>query len=122
MGEDENVEIVARTYQFGLRVLKFCRHLYLDQGVEKPLVNQLLRSGTSVGANVEEAQSAESRADFRHKLSVAAKEARESVYWLRLLRDGEVVDAAKLEPLVAEAIEIRNVLRAITKKLRDRDK
>lgn len=118
MSEAESVEIVSRTYQFGLRVLKFCRHMYGAGGVEKPLVTQLLRAGTSVGAMVEEAQSAESRADFRHKLSVAAKESRETVYWLRLLRDGEVIDADRIEPLISEAIEVRNILRAIVKKLR----
>lgn len=117
--EDERVEIVSRTYAFGLRVLKFCQFLFSQKGVERPLTDQLLRSGTAVGALVEEAQSAESRADFRHKMSVSAKESRESVYWLRLIRDAGIVDGEKVDPLISEGIEIRNVLRAIVKKVRD---
>ncbi len=117
--EIERVEIVGRTYGFALRIVKLCRFLFSQRGVERPLVEQLIRSGTAVGALVEEAQVAESRADFRHKMSVSAKESRETVYWLRLIRDSGIVEGEKVDPLINEGIEIRNVLRAIVKKVRD---
>jgi len=83
------------------------------------LATQLLRSGTSAGANVEEAGSAESRKDFVHTYAIACKEARESRYWLRLLAAAEVVPTDRLEPLSIEANELIAILTTIIKKSRD---
>jgi len=79
------------------------------------MAHQLLRSGTSIGANVEEGQAAQSRADFLSKLSIACKEARETHYWLRLLAAAEVVDEARLAELLDEADQIIAILTTITK-------
>lgn len=76
---------------------------------------QLLRSGTSIGANVEEAQAGQSRADFISKMSIASKAARETNYWLRLLRDSGVIDKIEIEALLAESESIINILTSIVK-------
>ena len=78
---------MEKTYSFSLEVMSLCREIR-----EYELASQLWRAGTSIGANVEEAQAAQSRADFRSKMSIAAKEAREAHYWLRLVRDAKVLD------------------------------
>ena len=87
--------------------------------VSSTLANQLLRSGTTVGANVEEAQGAESKRDFAHKYSIACKEARETHYWLRLLAASGVVAEDRLTPLTAEANELVAILTSIVKKSKE---
>jgi four helix bundle protein len=82
---------------------------------EYDLASQLWRSATSIGANVEEAQAAQSRADFRSKMSIAAKEARESHYWLRLTRDGKVLTESETAPLILEIESIKRLLTSIVK-------
>ncbi len=76
----EPLEIEERTYRFALRVVRLCVHLDETPGAKRTLGNQLLRSGTSIGANVEEAHAAHSRAEFVSKMAVALKEARETRY------------------------------------------
>ena len=82
--EKENL-IVNRTYQFSLAIIEYTE--LLEARKRYNLAKQLFKSGTSIGANVREAQSAESRSDFRHKMKIAAKEAEETKYWLELCRD-----------------------------------
>ncbi len=77
------------------------------------LAKQLLRSGTSVGANVEEAQAGQSRSDFVHKMAIALKEARETNYWLRLLEASEMLPKEKLAELIKESDEIKKIIGAI---------
>lgn len=77
-------KIYERTFQFVLDIVKLYR--YLTGNKEFILSKQLLRSGTSIGANVCEAQAAQSRKDFASKMAIASKEARETLYWLRLLK------------------------------------
>lgn len=79
------------------------------------LSRQLLKSGTSIGANVEEALAGQSRADFVAKMSIASKEAREANYWLRLLKDSEMSCQDQLTVLLAESAELINILTAIVK-------
>ena len=86
-----------KSYTFALQVIAL--HRKLCNANEYVLSKQLLRSGTSIGANIEEAQAAQSRADFISKISIASKEARESHYWLRLLRDGGIVDETDVTAL-----------------------
>ncbi len=81
--------IREKSYQFALAVIKLYRRVQEQR--EYVISKQLLRSGTSIGANVEEAIAAESRRDFVHKMALASKEARETVYWLRLLSDSDLV-------------------------------
>ncbi len=77
------------------------------------LSKQLLRSGTSVGANVEEAIAASSKADFIHKLNIAAKEARETSYWLRLLKDSQYIPENAFESIHKDCDEIRKIISKI---------
>ncbi len=79
----------------------------------KVIGRQYLRSATSIGANIHEAQSGESRADFIHKLSIAQKEARESLYWLRLLEESDTVTKSRLQPLIKETDEIIAIITKI---------
>ncbi|MHB8056660.1 MAG: four helix bundle protein [Desulfuromonadaceae bacterium] len=79
------------------------------------LSKQILRSGTSIGANIEEAQAGQSRADFVSKISIASKEARETNYWLRLLRDSKTLDEADVKSLLSESDAIIKILTSIVK-------
>ena len=84
-----------RTFSFALEIVHLCRSLDSKPQSLRILAQQLLRSGTSVGANVQEAQAGQSRADFISKYSIALKEARETLYWLRLLdASGELSNGA----------------------------
>lgn len=111
-------DIVERTFSFALRIVQLCRHIEQTAGISRNLSLQLLRSGTSVGANVEEAQAGQSKADFVSKMAIALKEARETAYWLRLLRESGITDSGSLEPLIKEASELSNILGAIITKTR----
>ena len=77
--------IRERTFEFSLRIIRPCQELEEQPGVARTLSWQLLRSGTSIGANVEEAQAGQSKLDFISKNAIALKEARETIYWLRLV-------------------------------------
>jgi four helix bundle protein len=85
MEEQKTFDIRDRAFEFAVRIIKFCQFLEKHTEVSKNLTRQLLRSGTSIGANLEEAHSAQSRADFISKNSISLKEARETNYWLRLI-------------------------------------
>jgi four helix bundle protein len=78
-----------KSYTFALRIIKLCQ--WLRESKHYEMSSQLLRSGTSIGANVEEALAGHSRKDFLHKMTIASKEARETNYWLRLLKDSEIL-------------------------------
>jgi len=111
-------DLPERTFEFARRVVMLCRGLDQKPGVSRTLANQLLRSGTSIGANVEEGQAAQSRADFLNKISVACKEARETHYWLRLLVAAEIVEEHRLAELLDEANQLTAILTTITKNTR----
>jgi len=111
-------DITHRTFQFATRIVKLCQHLDSSPGASRTLANQLLRSGTSVGANVEEAQAGQSKADFISKLSIANKEARETLYWLKLLSATEIIQESKLTELTSEANELIAILTTIIKNAR----
>jgi four helix bundle protein len=102
--------ITERTFAFAVRIVKLCQSLDSHPTVSRPLVRQLIRSGTSVGANVEESQAAQSRADFVHKLEIALKELRETRYWLRLLVATNILPEQRLTGLISESEEILRVI------------
>ncbi len=104
--------IGRKSYDFASRIVKAYRFLVGEQK-EYVLSKQLLRSGTSIGANVEEALAASSSADFIHKLNIAAKEARETSYWLRLLHDNEFLEDSAFQSIHAENLEIIKILSSI---------
>lgn len=110
----QNNVILERTYAFGLRIVKL--YMYLrKQKVERELLLQLLRSGTSIGANIEEAVGAQSKTGFIHKVSISYKEARETTYWLSLLKDAQLLDDKLARSFLNEIDEIRKILAAILK-------
>ena len=111
-------DICKRTFEFATRVVKLCQALDEKPGVSRILAGQLLRSGTSIGANVEEAQGGQSKADFVSKLAIACKEARETHYWLRLFAETNVVPEQKLNPLIDEANQLVAILTTIIKNTR----
>ncbi len=108
--------ITARTFNFAVRVVRLAQFLDKNPGVSRTLANQLLRAGTSIGANVEEAQGGQSRADFISKMAIALKEARETLYWLRLLQAVELCSEKQLQDMVTEANEIVSILVVIVMK------
>lgn len=115
-----NITIAERTKLFAIRIIKACDFLDEKPGVCKTLSKQLLRSGTSIGANVREAQSAQSDKDFLHKLEIALKEERETEYWLEILIESELVDKNLFEPLLQENKEIGKILVASTRKIKEK--
>lgn len=107
-------DIRVRSFQYALRAIKLYKHLQMQKdGAAWILGKQYLRCACSVGANIEESQSGESRADFVHKLGIAEKEARESLYWLRLIAGSEIVRTRKLNPLIKETEELIAILASI---------
>ncbi|MGD0012064.1 MAG: four helix bundle protein [Terriglobia bacterium] len=117
-------EILPRSFAYALRAVKLYQHLQRRKdGAGWILGKQYLRAATSIGANIEEAQAGESRADFIHKLGIAQKEARESRYWLHLLAESGIVGREKLQPLRRETEELIGIITAIivSSKSRERD-
>jgi four helix bundle protein len=92
-------DIRERAFEFAVRIVRLCQVLNEQLGVGRTIGKQLIRSGTSIGANLEEAQAGQSKADFIHKNAIALKEARETHYWLRLLSATEILPETRLKPL-----------------------
>lgn len=106
--------IRERSFAYALRAIRLYQHLQNGKdGAGWVLAKQYLRAACSVGANIEEAQAAESRPDFIHKLGIAQKETRESMYWLRLLAESSIVTDVQLRPLMDETEELLAVLTSI---------
>jgi len=116
--ENGKRDLPERTFEFARRVVKLCQVLDQTPGVNRIMANQLIRSGTSIGANVEEGQAGQSRADFVSKLSIACKEARETHYWLRLLSASKIVPEPRLTDLLDEADQLIAILTAVIKNTR----
>ncbi len=110
---EKNV-ILNKTYNFALRIIKLNKFLNKEKR-EFTLSKQILRSGTSVGANAEEASGSISKKEFRAKFFISYKEARETHYWLRLLRDSDYIDKKLAESLLSDIEEILKILGAILK-------
>ena len=104
--------IQEKTFYFAVRVVRLGEHLKREKQ-EYIISKQLLRSGTSVGALVREAQNAESKADFIHKLSVAQKECDETRYWLELSNAAELLDEKVYQSMHGEATELLKIIRTI---------
>lgn len=114
---DGREKITERMFRFSVRIVRLVRALAaIPSG--QILARQLMRSGTSIGANVEEAQSAQTRREFSRKLNIALGEAREMVYWLRLLEQSGMLPARRLSGLLTEADEIARILGASVKRSR----
>lgn len=116
--EPRKRDINNRTFSFACRIVLLYQHLAKQRYAAEVLGKQVLRSGTAIGANLEEAQAGQSRADFVSKCNIALKEARETHYWLRLLKETKIVSAEKIGNLLGEANEIVAILTSIVKKTR----
>ena len=110
---EENI-ILVKTYDFALRIIKLYKYL-CDEKREYTLSKQILRSGTSIGANAEEAVGSISKKDFRAKLFIAYKEARETHYWIRLLKDSGYIKETHAKGVLDDIEEIKIILGAILK-------
>jgi four helix bundle protein len=115
--ESRPQDIRFRSLHYALRAIKLYQHLQAGKdGAGWVLGRQYLRSACSIGANIEEAQASESRADFVHKLGIAQKEARESLYWLRLLSESGVVRKGRVGQLMKETEELVSIVTTIVVK------
>jgi four helix bundle protein len=112
MNESKDNIIVSKSYSFALEVIKTYKYL-INEKKEFVLSKQLLRSGTSIGANVHEAIASESKKDFVHKLGIAVKEARETDYWLRLLKDSLYLDDVQFKDIKVHNDELIKILNSI---------
>jgi four helix bundle protein len=104
--------IKGKTFQFSVRIVKMCRHL---QEIKKEYIisKQVLRSGTSIGANTRESLNAESTLDFIHKLAIAQKEADETLYWLELLRATDYIEETSFVSIHNEGSQILKMIKSI---------
>jgi four helix bundle protein len=120
IGKAKNESIVAgKAYAFALEIVKVFKLLTYERK-EFVLSKQLLRSGTSIGANINEAISGQSKRDFVYKLNIALKEARETVYWLNLLKDSEYINVVEFESLNNKCGEIIKMLSSIIMTTKER--
>lgn len=104
--------IKQKSFAFAVRVVKLYQYL-LETKKENILSKQLVRSGTSIGANVHEALQGASRKDFIHKLAIALKEAHETEYWLRLLHETGYLSAKEFESVLQDCVEVIKILTSI---------
>jgi four helix bundle protein len=111
--KSDNV-VQSKSYAFAVRIVRLYQHLCLEKK-EYVLSKQVLRCGTSIGANIEEAIGGQSRADFVSKMAVAYKEARETSYWLRLLRDTDYLTPSQFRNIYADAEELCRIIASIQK-------
>jgi four helix bundle protein len=105
----ENNDLSERIYQFVIRIVNLVKELPNTIAGNR-IGGQLLDAGTSVGANYEEAQAAFSKADFTYKMSTARKEAYETNYWLRVIRDTNLLPKKRMGPIIQESEEIKKIL------------
>ena len=112
-----NSNIEHKSFLFSVRIVKLARYLQ-EEKREYILSKQLIRSGTSIGANVVESQQAQSRADFISKLSIALKEACETNYWLRLLQATDYLSDSEFSSMIADCKELEKILTSIIKTTR----
>ena len=106
--------VEQKSFHFAVRIVKLYRYL-TDTRKEYILSKQLMRSGTSIGANIAEAEQAQSRADFVAKLSIALKETSETNYWLRLLKATGYIQEAEFQSIFSDCLELGKMLTAIIK-------
>lgn len=111
-------DLHERTLNLSKRIIEFAAHLP-KSNILNPLVTQLVRAGTSVGANYREADCAESKKDFAHKLGICSKEAKETEYWLEMIGCALPAESNTCETLKKEAEELRRIFIAIINKSRD---
>ena len=115
----ENI-IETKSFNFAIRIVKLYKYL-TENKKEYILSKQLLRSGTSIGANVTEAQQAQSSADFINKMNIALKETVETRYWIRLLIETDYLTNEQGKSLLEDCVELENILASIIKTTKERN-
>ncbi len=106
--------VVSKSGQFAVRIIRLYQHLMKNR-CERDIFRQLLRSGTSIGANVKEAIRGQSKADFGAKMNIALKEASESEYWIELLYETEIINDVEFRSLIDDCRELIKLLTSIVK-------
>jgi four helix bundle protein len=121
MAGPEYQDIRERTFNFAVRIVNLANHIP-QTNAGKVLARQLVRSGTSIGANTEEAVAAYSKDDFIFKSNVALREARETHYWLKLLQATKTISPNRLSPIIDEAEQIKKILGSIVSRAKGKSK
>ena len=106
--------VYDKSFSFAVRIVKLCKYLQTESK-EFILSKQVMRSGTSIGANVAESQQAQSKPDFINKLNIALKEAYETDYWLRLLYETEYINQESFQSVISDCRELEKLLISIIK-------
>lgn len=114
--------VLEKSFYFSLRILKLYRFLLKQDRSLEPILKQILRSGTSIGANITEAQNAPSTKDFINKLNISLKEARESEYWLNLFKASDIINEKSFKSLQQDCKELIKLLIAIIKTAKSNSK
>lgn len=110
--------VLDKSFAFSIRIVKVNQYLYKNHKEILPLATQLLKSGTSIGANIEEAVSAYSRKEFSPKMGISLKEAKETRYWIRLLYETQYLDERQYHSLLQDVEELIKLLTSILKSSR----
>ena len=108
-----------RTAEFGKNIIKFCKSINQD-AINKPIISQLIRSGTSIGANYMEANAASSKKDFGNKIFISKKEAQETKHWLRMIAEANPEKTEETRKLWKECQELTLIFQKITSSLREK--
>jgi len=116
MNKEKEDIILTKSFEFALDIIELYKQMKAQN--EYVLSKQILRSGTSIGANVEEAMAGFSKRDFIHKMSISSKEARETKYWLRLIQHSQIVDV-EISSMLAQVEELIRILTSIVKTSQD---
>ena len=114
--------VLEKSFYFSVRILNLYRFLLQQDRSLEPILKQILRSGTSIGANITEAQNAPSTKDFINKLNISLKEARESEYWLNLFKASDIIDEKSFKSLQIDCKELIKLLIAIIKTTKSNSK
>ena len=111
--------VQEKSYAFALRIIKLYKYLKNNKN-EYDLSRQILRSGTSIGANIEEAIGAQSKKDFISKISIAYKETRETHYWIRLLRDSHFIESKQADSLLEDCVVLQKIIGTIQRTVKQK--
>src|SRR3990172_6305978 len=111
-------DLSERTFLFACDIVRFCRAISMEPGAPRQVAGQLLRAGTSIGPNTEEAKAAYTRREFASKHSIVLRECHEARYWLRLVAAPRLAEAETVAPLLQEANELVGIFTATVRKAR----
>ncbi len=114
--------LVEKSFSFSVRIVRFYMFLLKNNKHIEPILKQILKSGTSIGANISESQSAYTKKDFINKLGISLKESRETDYWLKLLKKTSIIEKDEFESLDNDCVELIKLLTAIIKKAKSNTK